>query len=230
VEDLSVAEAASMLGVSDVRVRKMLSDGVLPGRHVGRVWLIPAAAVAELADLKLSAGRPMAPLRAWGLLDILDGGRAAWLEKVARSQVRAQLRRLEGGEPRMWRAALRGREERSGVTGHRLAIARLSHTDGVWPAGPATAHAAGADLVVVEPVPEFYVAAERWGNLASDLLLRPATGRPDAFVRIPHGRWPFGPAGPGRAALAASLLDCGDSRSARAAADVLNELAREVLG
>ncbi len=228
-EDLSVAEAAGMLGVSDVRVRKLLSDGILPGRHVGRVWLVPAAAVAELAAHQHGAGRPLAPQRAWALLDILDGGRAPWLEKVARSQVRAQLRRLADADARAWRGALRAREDRKAVSGHRAAIARLSDSDGVWLAGPAAARRAGADLVVVQPVPEYYVPAERWDQLESRLRLRPAIGPPDAYVRVPRGPWPFAPVGPGRAALAASLLDSGDWRSARAGAEVLTELASKAL-
>lgn len=228
-DELSVDEAAGALGVSNQRVRKLLSDGLLPGRHVGRAWLVPAAAVAQLASRQHGAGRPLSPPRAWALLDILDAGRAPWLGKVARSQVRQILQRLKDADPLAWQAALRGREERKAISGHRSAISRLSDSDGVWPAGPAIARSIGADLVVVEAVPELYVPPERWDRLESKLRLRPAEGRPDVYIRVPRGPWPFGSAGPGRAALAASLLDGGDWRSARAGAGVLNELAEKAI-
>lgn len=207
----------------------MLQDGALPGRHVGRAWVVPAEAVAQLASRQVGAGRPLAPLRAWALLDMLDGGTAPWVAPVARSQVRAQMRRLKGADPDAWWASLRGREARLAVSGHRAAIARLSEAAGVWPAGPGGARAAGADLVVVAAIPEFYLPAERWSELQPQLRLSTAAGQPDAYVRVPRRRWPFGPAGPARAALAASLLDGGDCRAARAGADILNELAGEAL-
>ena len=46
------------------------------------------------------------------------------------------------------------------------------------------------------------------------------------IAQIPRQVWPFGPAGPGPAALAASLLD-GEWRAARAGAQVLDALARQ---
>lgn len=227
-EGLSVAEAAGVLGVSDVRVHKMLRDGILPDRHVGRAWVVPTEAVAGLAARQVGAGRPLAPLRAWALLDMLDGGKAPWVAPVARSQVRAEMRRLEGADASVWRAALRSRESRLAVSRHRSAIDRLAEADDVWPAGPATARESGADLVVAGAVPEFYLPAERWPALERKLRLGPTAGRPSAYVRIPRRRWPFGSAGSGRAG--GQPLDGDDWRAARAGVDVLNERAREFLG
>jgi hypothetical protein len=227
--DLSVAEAASALGLDESRVRQMLRSGALAGRHVGRAWVVPADAVAMLSQHRPAGGRPLSPQRAWGLLDLLDGGKAPWLDRYARSKVRAHLRRLAGGEPAAWGDALRARERRQPVRAHRAALARLRETDGVWPAGPASASLAGADLVAPGAVPEFYINAEAWPGLAGELRLAPAPGRPDAVVRVPRDVWPFGPGGPGRAVLAASLLDVGEWRAARAGADVLNHLAARYL-
>jgi hypothetical protein len=64
--------------------------------------------------------------------------------------------------------------------------------------------------------------------VARELHLSPAAGFADIVVRVPRGLWPFGPDGPGRAALAASLIDSGDWRAARAGAEVLNDLAAQV--
>jgi excisionase family DNA binding protein len=228
VDDLSVAEAARALAVDESRVRQLLRSGALGGRHVGRAWLVSGEALADLRSQRSPAGRPLAPKRAWALLDLLDGGRAAWLEPVARSQVRAHLRRLRGAEAAQWRAALRAREARHPVNGHRAALSRLAVTDGVWPAGPAMASAIGADLVAPGARSELYVPHENWPALARQLHLSPAVEGAAVLVRVPRGLWPFGPNGPGRAALAASLIDSGEWRTARAGADVLNDLATRV--
>ena len=222
--DVSVAEAASALGVDASRIRQLLRSGALAGRHVGRAWVVPVEALAELSEHRPAGGRPLAPRRAWALLDLLDGGNAPWLDRFARSQVRAYLRGLAGAEPGVWRDALRAREHRQLVAAHRAALARLSDSEGVWPAGPAAASAAGADLVAYGALPEFYVHAEAWPALARSLHLVSADGRPNVVVRVPREVWPFGPGGPGHAALAASLLG-GEWRAARSGADVLNELA-----
>jgi hypothetical protein len=228
VEDLSVAEAANALEVDESRVRQMLRSGALSGRHVGRAWVVSGDALADLRQRRSPAGRPLAPKRAWALLDLLDGAKAAWLDPVARSQVRAHLRRLTEADAARWRAALRGREERHHVTGHRAALSRLAETDGVWTAGPAVASTIGADLVAPGARAELYVSSAAWSALARKLHLLPAGGRAGVVVRVPLGLWPFGPDGPGRAALAASLVDSGEWRAARAGAEVLNDLAARV--
>lgn len=229
MSDLSVGEAARALGVDESRVRQLLRNGALPGRRIGRAWLVPAEAVALLVQQRPAGGRPLSPQRAWGLLDVLDGGRAPWLDRYARSKVRAHLRRLVGAEPAVWRDALRARERRHAIEAHRAALARLATSDGVWPAGPAAASQAGADLVAPGAVPEFYVNAGLWPGLVEQLRLREAPRRPDVVVRIPEDLWPFGPSGPGRAAVAASLLDSVEWRAVRAGGEVLNDLGAQIL-
>ena len=86
--DIAVNDAAERLGVHPTRVRQLVRSGDLAGHRVGRVWLVDPQDVARLAGQKARAGRPMAPARAWGLLDLLEGGSALWLPPVGRSQVR----------------------------------------------------------------------------------------------------------------------------------------------
>ena len=224
---LSVAEVASQLDIDRSRVRQMLRAGVLSGSRVGRDWVVPSEAVASLRERPMKAGRPPAPRRSWALLDLLDGGNAEWLDRVARSHVRAHVRSLVGGDAEAWRNAVRGREDRVPVAGHRAAVSRLMGHSGVWNAGPGIARDIGADLVVVNAVPEVYVPPDEWPDLVRSLHLSAGPSHPDAWVRLPRKIWPFGPDGPGRAALAASLLD-GEWRAARAGAEVLNELAQSV--
>lgn len=227
--DLSVSEAAERLGLDDSRVRQMLRSNILDGHQVGRAWLVSADSVAQLESRVRPAGRPLAPNRAWGLLDILDGRSAPWLRPVARSQARHQIERLAGAGPDQWRAALRARGDRFGVDGHRSAISRLLQAPGHLDAGGQKAAEAGINIVVLDPVPEIYLPAGDWDRLYRQLHLRPKPpgAWPMAVVRVPKGLWPFeGRDRVGAAVLAADLLDSSEPRALKGGADMLNRLAR----
>ena len=223
--DLSVQEAAARLGVDSSRVRQLISANRLGARHVGRAWVVSADDVNRLAEFRHRPGRPLAPARAWGLLDMLDGGCAPWLRPVARSQVRAVMRGLDGADASRWRSALRARSEVHRIEAHPAALRRLAADPAVRIAGAKRAAAAGADLVVVEEVPEFYVPAADWPQLRKRLHLREADAHGNLLVRVPAGVWPWSPDVPvGRAALAADLLESLEPRVVHAGVQVLNEL------
>lgn len=57
-ETMSVAGAASMLGVTEGRVGAMARDGVLEARKVGRVFQVSTASVRERVNNPRHAGRP----------------------------------------------------------------------------------------------------------------------------------------------------------------------------
>jgi excisionase family DNA binding protein len=44
-QEITSKEAAELLDRTDSRVRQLLRDGILPGRHDGRRWLVDRAAV-----------------------------------------------------------------------------------------------------------------------------------------------------------------------------------------
>src|SRR3954471_17069270 len=163
VMDLSVEQAAQRLRVDESRVRRLLREGRLAGHRFGGSWVVDGDDVARLESLSPKggeprpAGRPMSAQRAWGLLELLDGGRAPWLSPVARSQVRAQARVLAGADAPRWRAALRARSDVRRVAAHPAAIRRLAAEPGVLVAGPAEAAARGLDLVALGAAPELYV-------------------------------------------------------------------------
>lgn len=228
--EINVAEASRRLGVNDSRVRQLLRAGELRGRRLGNSWLIPAEEVARRERSQRRPGRPLAPKRAWAALDLLDGGRAAWLSDPARSQVRRYLAELDNPGPDGWRAALRGRSRVLDVVAHPAAIDRLRRADGVRLAGPAAVVGRGFDVVALaEPVPELYVAGAMWPDLSRSLALREGAD-PNLRVRLPHEVWPFADAGsPGGvvasdAVLAADLLEADEPRAAAAGAARLDEL------
>jgi excisionase family DNA binding protein len=225
--DVSVADAAALLGVGRSRVQRMLRDGALPGRRLGREWLVDGAAVAQLADNPHRGGRPMAPARVWGLLDLLDGGTAPWLSPVARSQVRQQLRLLAGGDAGRWRDVLRRRSTRIPVRVHPAALSRIGveyELPVLW-AGPARAAAAGADLVVLDAMAEVYAKEGDWPRLAKMWHARPAAADANLLVRLPVGVWPFhGRSEVGSAVLAADLLESAEPRAVAAGLGLLDTL------
>ena len=226
--DLTIAEAAALLGVHRSRVEQLLRSGRLAGRRSGRIWLVDGDAVADVQEQPRAAGRPMAPARAWALLDVLDGRDAPWLAPVARSQVRARLRGLGNADRDAWRALLRARSDVLEAWVHPAALPRLLADDSgaVLPAGPATAATVSdADLVALDALPEIYVEPRTWPKLAERWHVRPAPAAGNLRVRLPRGVWPFLLRREvGRAALAADLLDSPEPRAAAAGLTLLREL------
>lgn len=55
---LSVQEAASKLGITDVRVRALLKTGQLEGGKIGRAWAVSERSVAERLRDGAKPGRP----------------------------------------------------------------------------------------------------------------------------------------------------------------------------
>jgi hypothetical protein len=228
--DIGVQEAAQRLDVDSSRVRQLLRSERLSGRHVGRGWVVSGSDVARLASRQRRSGRPLAPARAWGLLDLLDGGSASWLSPVARSQVRQLGRRLSGADADRWRAALRARNELHSCQVHPAALRRLLKEPTALLGGPDEAQRRGIDLVAVNARPEVYLPAAEWHRLAPSLHLQDAPSDPDVIVRVPLGAWPFKDRdNAGVAVLAADLLDSAEPRAVAAGATRLNELSHQIL-
>ena len=47
IELVSVTEAATILGLTSQAIRDRITAGTLPGRKIGRNWVVPAAALAS---------------------------------------------------------------------------------------------------------------------------------------------------------------------------------------
>ena len=227
---ISVEEASRRLGVNDSRVRQLLRAGDLRGRRLGNSWLVSSEDLARLEHQARPGGRPLAPKRAWAVIDLLDGGRAPWLSDSARSQVRRHLADLAEPGPDGWRAALRGRSHVLDVVAHPAAVERLQRASGVRVGGLAAAARRGFDIVALaQPIPEFYVEEAQWPELSRSLALREGAD-PNLRVRVPKEVWPFADDAPsvdsgvGDAVLAADLLDHVEPRAVAAGAARLAEL------
>jgi excisionase family DNA binding protein len=225
--DVSVAEAAARLNVDRSRVEQLLRSGRLQGRQSGRMWLIDEGALVDWSAHPRAAGRPMAPARAWGLLDLLDGGSAEWLSAVARSQVKAKLRGMRDAGANEWRALLRARSDVLAFQVHPSALDHLRAGPKILPAGAGLAAEAGADLVAVQPIDEFYVGPADWARLAKRWHAKPVPSGGNLIVRQPRDIWPFdGRRAVGAAVLAADLVESAEPRAVRAGVDVLRRKVR----
>lgn len=105
----SVHDAASHLGLSDVRVRQLIKSGALDADRVGGRWVIGDDALK--AYRVGPAHRPWEPAFAWGFLWLLVGRSAPWLTDKQRERVG---RRLADGLS-FHATALRSRADRKSV-------------------------------------------------------------------------------------------------------------------
>ncbi|MFV2144845.1 helix-turn-helix domain-containing protein [Isoptericola sp. G70] len=90
MSEISVAQAADLMGVSPVRVRQLAASGAISARKVGNQWLVEPRSVRRVAPVT----RPMARRTAWGLLELSAGRSPGWLDAHDRHRLRKQLSRL----------------------------------------------------------------------------------------------------------------------------------------
>lgn len=73
-DELSVSQAASLLGLTTRRVRQLIDHGTLSARRSGGQWSVPTAAAQKLAEKRsvgaggAAIGRPFSFMSAWALL------------------------------------------------------------------------------------------------------------------------------------------------------------------
>src|SRR5215203_1631190 len=87
---LSVSQAASQLGLSEQRLRALISAGQLHAERVGHQWILDEAVVARH---EARASRPLSERSAWGLINLADGRRPD-LAPSGLSRARKRLREL----------------------------------------------------------------------------------------------------------------------------------------
>lgn len=215
---LGVAEAAVELGVSDRRVRQMLTEGVLAGERVGRAWVIDSNDLRRVEHRRPEVGRPWSPASAWAVLALADGEDPD-LSPVERSRAR---KRLAQGLDQI-AGRLSARAELRRFYAHPSVLDRLSEAPAVVRGGISAAAERGADLVAVDGF-EGYLRAGELDKLVAKFGLDDKAGRPNVVLRVVDDAvWPFRPGqvAAGRAVVAVDLLESDDPRSSRAGAHLL---------
>jgi excisionase family DNA binding protein len=210
--EVGVDEAAQRAGVSQHRLRYLIRAGELPARRVAGRWVLEVDAVDRYAEYR-RPGRPLSPRMAWGLIELLQSGRAPALSAPERSRLRARLR--AGPSLEELARLCRRRANLLYMRVHPGALPRALEWDGAVLAG---ASARGHD--VVDPAgAEIYVPEQAVAPMSRALRARPASrAEANLVVRVPPGaRWPFSDGKAGPVAVALDLWEAGDGRSRRAA-------------
>lgn len=201
---LSLRQAARQLGVSRRRAEAMVLSRQLPAERVGRQWVVTPDAARRAARLRPAGGRPVAPRKAWALV---DGGLTA-----GAASGRNELDRL--------RRKVRPRAGHAAVSVHPGAVAGLLH-HGVL--GGLDAASAAGTPVETGTVHDVYLRASLAPGRLEAAGARPASDAANVHVRVvADGAWPFA-AGLRTAGLWSAWLDLAD-REDRAADTVLDRL------
>lgn len=90
--EVTTAEAADILGVTDAEVRRLLRGHVLVGRRVGSMWLIDAAELHRRRTVHPRAGRAWGAPVAWAAVLLLAGRTDTGLSASETSRLRRSLR------------------------------------------------------------------------------------------------------------------------------------------
>jgi excisionase family DNA binding protein len=221
VGSISVAEAASQLGVNQARVRAMIAAGLLAAERVGGRWLIDPDSVDRRKYVARSAGRPFSPNQAWGLLMVAAGESPDWLSAWDLSRARGRLRRqgLLALAPRLGKRAALYR-----LRAHPSDLVRILAEKSLVLAGISAAGRHGISLVV-PGYAEFYASQEVMRGLSRRYALQ-ASVRANLLVHVIAGLWPFAErcsAAPAPV-VGVDLLDSGDARTRRAGKALLEEV------
>jgi excisionase family DNA binding protein len=180
VDVLTTEDAAARLGVSTRRVRSLIEQGDLVAERVGRMYLIRAESVAELA-MRRASGRSLSSRMSWAVL-LSDLGRTNWgvvsvehrLSRTDRQRVLA----LRGRAVEDWAWLAR---RRAVTTRHVVRdgyIGRLLDDSRIVRSGLSALRDHDVALTEQAGEAEFYVAAAERDHLLGDYLARAdAAGR-----------------------------------------------------
>lgn len=231
--EVSVTAAAAELGVSPRQVARLAHAGELEvTRVVGRAFLLDAASVHRLGQMRRQRGRPWNERVAWAALALLSGQEAQWLSEPERTRLKHRLRRIRAGDVAFFarRRAVTVRMSGWGGIGELVASDRFTVTgvtaidedrDLATQFGLASTMRRGVDGYV--GMGDFDALAEDYGLIndrEGDVTIRVVSDRNPHFCP-PHEdtgrRSPI-------AAVAIDLMDSLDTRERSAGISVLQEL------
>jgi len=95
---MTTAEAADRLGVSQRQVQRLVGSGELPARRTaGDAWVVDALTVNAMMRARPERGRPWLPGTAWAALWRLSGLDANWLDRRTTRRLTERLSSLGAG-------------------------------------------------------------------------------------------------------------------------------------
>ncbi|ROP37847.1 helix-turn-helix domain-containing protein [Saccharothrix texasensis] len=223
---IPVRTAADRLRVSPEQVRELVRSGDLDAIKPGRDVLVRSEAVERRATVvKPKAGRPLSPSMAWAVLWLASDVKPPWLSSSELVRARRHVRRPLSEWPRL----LAGRAQVHRARMPDATRKRVRSLTGVAVGGPWAARLHGANLVLPDGEPdEWYLAPAAFDTLRTMKGIGWQSASPNVVIRVVPDSLPaalvsqiFHHVTVSRGTAAADLLDLGDDRSRRAAAELL---------
>lgn len=216
---LTVPQASERLSVSEHKVRRLVHDGTLSARRVGRTFVLDEEPVAAQTRLRITAGRPLAPATAWAAPWELSGERATWSGASSRSRLIARLRTLAVED---LVATVRTRADRTGLRVLPAYRQRVLTHDGVVATSMSAAHSVGADVEALDAPAEVCCSPRTLAALHEEHGIS-SDGEHNLVVHAPRfSTLPLdGRAHLPAAAVAADLATSPEVRTRRAGTDLL---------
>lgn len=215
-------DVASRLGVSEQRVRALLSDGSLEGSKVAGRWFVDPLSVQRREPRHNKRGRPLSAANAWAVLFALSGENLSWLPPWDRSRLKQKLRRSW----RQWAPRAQNRARNLRLRAHPGELERLRNDSKIVLGGVSAARYHGIDILARDEV-EGYIEPRHLPQLVRRYKLSESS-RPNVVLHVVDDVWPFkrGSRVAPIAAVALDLVESEDARSRRAGMKVLDRLSR----
>lgn len=223
--NLTVAQAAQLLGVSANQVRQLIATGELEAMKAGPVWMIPHRAVESRRDIGWGAGRRLAPANAWALLLLADGDEVPWLDRRARWRLRHY---LEVHRLADIRSRLVDRGRHTAYRAHPSLLDGLRDDPALMLTGATGAMALRLGLIGGAGSVDAYVSADDLDGVVDRHHLRESRVDPNVTLRVVPPidvAWPLGHVAP-VSAIALDLLESSEPRARLMGAELLQGLGR----
>lgn len=224
VPSVPVSDAALRLGVSEQRVRAMISAGAIEAEKAAGTWWIPAESLARVIAASRRGGRPFSQASAWTLLLIASGEPAQWASPKVRWRMSVALK--EHGLGAAF-GKLSHRAVRHAFQAHPAELPRLARNRGLMPGGVSAASAHRLGLLGGEEV-EAYVPAGALERVTRRHALVRGSDANVILRVLPDDMWPVlrRPVAP-LAAVLADLVEHPEARARRVARERANRLDRD---
>lgn len=218
-EQVSISEAARLLGMHPGRVRRHAQTGRLPAQKIGSFWVVNRSDLPRAVAAR--RGRPLSARSAWALVRALSGLKVEGLSRSEYQRLRERVREIEKLDASSWRA----RVVDHWYYAHPGILQRLAADHLVRVSQPEKIRS-GDGLISLVPN-SLYVYAEHLDDVVHRFALRPAApSDANVHIRVPvQADWLFSQPALPDAVIALDLLEAPDPRSRNLARSVLRRLA-----
>jgi hypothetical protein len=219
---IEVSSAAKDLGVSEQRVRSLLSNDLLEGQKIAGRWFVDPESMERWRSRSSRGGRPFSRENSWGILLAASGQEPLWLSPWDRSRLRNRL----SLDWRKWIPKVRNRARLRAFRAHPGQLKRISSDSRLILGGVSAASHYGADIKARDEL-EAYVRDRDIRKLVNRYKLVESSS-PNILLHVVESKWPLGLDSQARvmpaAVVALDLIESPDSRSRRAGHALLRQL------